>query len=83
MSDFINNIIPYGTNLTPYYIGVGLVIWIIGLIICAKTQGMGETTFIFTAVIWSILCMFWPVLFVYAFFGGILAGIWRIFGAKP
>lgn len=74
--------IPLGTDMTPYYIGVGLVIWIIGLISSARTPKMTQTNFVFVGFIWTVLCIFWPVLIVYAIVGGIFVVIWKIFGAK-
>lgn len=82
MGDFINNLIPYGTDMTPYYIGVGIIIWIIGLIFTASTPRIRQETFMFFVCIWSVLCMFWFVLVIYAILAIPVTIIWKIFGDK-
>lgn len=81
MSNFINNLIPYGTDMTLYYIGMGIIVWIIGLIILAKTAP-DESNFIFAALSFSVICIFWPVLLIYAIIGGFFSLFWRLFGDK-
>ena len=80
MGDFINNLIPYGTDMTPYYIVVGIIIWIIGLILFAKNTTI--ESFTFWAAIWSVLCLFWFVLVIYAILAIPITIIWKIFGDK-
>jgi hypothetical protein len=83
MGDFINNLIPYGTDMTPYYIGIAFIFWIVGLIIVAKSMGGDDSDgFIFFSMMWAVLSAVWFVLVMYAIFAIPIIIIWKLFGGK-
>lgn len=81
MEDFINNLIPYVTDITPYYIGITILMCFIGMIIAAKTAP-SQGDFMFVGLFCILFSVMWPAFILGLIVTGFLHLLWRIFGDK-